>query len=686
MSEIKNILKRTERDLLDYGLAKNIFSLALFTLEEILFLYKDVSEKISVETIRSEKELYIKISILGENFLPEELEKKNDIHILSNIIKNTNFGIKHEYNNCENVVYLSIERYLPLLTNIKFAFSYFDKDNKHLIRGYIYNLLASLMMLIMPFFSGKLIVAYTNNVFTQVIFLSITILIARILYAIFFSFASIDYNKVSFYLFASLRKELMNKLFIVSDDVVEKNGSGPFMTRINNDAAKISELIAGFFNMISNIVYYLGACIASLLIDPIVFIFEVVTFIILYILERKRMLQFDIDRRKAICAEDFNSGMLLDIINGLSDIKIYNSNSFFNNKVDIATTNVAELNSVAKINSINKTRNNRIFVYLSYFVIALYIGFSINNGTMRIADAIVIFNYHTIIAEPFVALIQQFLDNKKDFSLSCERVIGLLKGNEFSKEINGDEVLDICNGSIEFKNVSFRYEDIVGNEKLVLNDVSFNIENNKKVAFVGKSGSGKSTILKLIAAQRNCSNGCIMIDGIDMRNLQKQSYRKHVSFVSQSPIFFNASIKENLLLAKPDATMEELIKACEMACILDDILNTKNGFDTILNEKGVRFSGGQRQRLAIARIFLRNTKIIIFDEATSALDSITEEKIIKNIEKFGQEHTIIFVAHRLSTVKNVDIIYVISDGKIVGSGKHDELMTNCNEYKELYSI
>ena len=275
-----------------------------------------------------------------------------------------------------------------------------------------------------------------------------------------------------------------------------------------------------------------------------------------------------------------------------------------------------------------------------------------------------------------------FLEDIKNFELAAERILEIIDSNKFPKEHFGTKHLDKVEGFIEFKNVSFGYEENVP----VLKEISFKIHPNETVSFVGKSGSGKSTIFNLITNLYNPDKGEILFDGIPLTSLDKDSIRGNLSLISQNPYIFNMSIRENLKIIKDDLTEEEMIDACKMACLHDFIISLKDGYDTIVGEGGVVLSGGQKQRLAIARALVLKTEIILFDEATSALDNETQYEIQQSIANMQGEYTILIIAHRLSTVINSDRILLIDDGKIVGEGTHHELLENNLIYQKLYKL
>lgn len=683
--DIISIKEKIEKELKEYSLKNDNISFASILVEEILLLYKYDTENTVISVKKNSKELYIEIIIPGSNISPRKLEENNSIYLLDNTINKTDFILTHTYNNNKNIIKISLERYFNIYNNMKFAFSYLRGDKKNLILGWIYNLIAIIVNLFIPYFTGKLITSYTEDVFEQIIFTAVLLFVCRQTYSIFISLAGIYYNKVSFNLYGCLQSELLNKLFSITDEKLEAHGSGQFIQRVNTDAREISDDVAGCFNIFSNAVYYIGVLLASLSFNKIVFIAELVTFFGLYFLENRRINHLDINRRKVMKIEEEHSEKILEEVSGATEIKIMNAKQFFIDKTNKSAQAVADLSNEANIDNTKMSALNTVYINICFFVIIVYLGYALHKGELSTSDTLVLYNYFTIISMPLVSLVQRYMNFKKNFSISCERSISLLKGNEFTKEVNTGIVLDQVKGDIEFKNVSFTYNNGENEKSIkVLDNISFKINAGTTIAIVGVSGSGKSTILKLISGQRDPNIGMVTIDDIDIMTINKDSLRSKMAIISQTPFFFNTTIRENLLLANPTATEEELIDACKKACIYDDIAATEHGFDTLLNEKGVRFSGGQKQRLSIARALLRKTKIIILDEATSAVDNIAQEKIMQSIKNIGNNYTIIIVAHRLSTIVNADKLLFLSNGKIIKEGKHEELLKTCPEYNTLY--
>ncbi|RIV68377.1 ABC transporter ATP-binding protein [Flagellimonas aequoris] len=264
---------------------------------------------------------------------------------------------------------------------------------------------------------------------------------------------------------------------------------------------------------------------------------------------------------------------------------------------------------------------------------------------------------------------------------AAERVLEVLESENPIKDKEGAEEKIDFNTGIELNNVGFKYE-----EDYVLKDFNLKVEKGKTVALVGQSGSGKSTVANLVTRFYDVNKGEILIDGTNIKDLTKKSLRGLMGLVTQDSILFNDSVKNNIALGKENATMEEIVAAAKVANAHDFIMDLPHGYDTNIGDGGGKLSGGQKQRLSIARAVLKNPPIMILDEATSALDTESERLVQDALEKMMQNRTSIVIAHRLSTIQNADTIVVMSKGKIVEQGTHDELMKAQNSYKKLVEM
>lgn len=336
----------------------------------------------------------------------------------------------------------------------------------------------------------------------------------------------------------------------------------------------------------------------------------------------------------------------------------------------------------------NKLKKDEIWYYglndMAYFMIELLI--LLTSGKLLVDGIITLPLF--LMMHSYMGKIDNFVENFSDFgvsfnkvSVSLNRINQILNNELYQDQIYGNKVLENPIGIIEFRNVKFKYRE---KEDYTLNDLNLLIKSNKKVAIVGRSGNGKTTIFNLLLRYFDANEGSILIDNINIKDLTEESLRNNISIIRQNPYLFNLTILENFKLVKKDVTLQEVRECCKKAYIDDYIMGLPNQYNTLIGEGGINLSGGQKQRLAIARVLLLNTKIILFDEATSALDNESQKFIKKSIDDLVNDHTIIIVAHRLSTIIDADMIYVIEKGKLIGSGTHKELLNNCLQYQNLY--
>ena len=294
-----------------------------------------------------------------------------------------------------------------------------------------------------------------------------------------------------------------------------------------------------------------------------------------------------------------------------------------------------------------------------------------------------------IVIETYVWRIDDVVESISDFGInynkvkvSLKRIDDILSNRVYQDEKFGKVNLKKPKGVIEFKDVSFRYRE---DEEYTLKNFNLTIEPNKKVAIVGRSGNGKSTIFNLLLRYFDSTEGDIFVDGNNIKDLTEKSLRSNISIIRQTPFLFNLSIMDNFRIVKKNITLKEVREVCKRAYIDDYIMSLPHKYETIIGEGGVNLSGGQKQRIAIARTLLINTKIILFDEATSALDNESQEYIKKTIDDLTKDHTIIIVAHRLSTIVDADIINVVDKGRLAASGTHKELLKKSETYRTLYN-
>lgn len=409
------------------------------------------------------------------------------------------------------------------------------------------------------------------------------------------------------------------------------------------------------------------------------FIYALITSIVIYFVNRKRLSKQYKAQKELKLIQETKTGLTSELVRGIRDIKVLNANKTILDQVSekIEETTKEEVHIMNIKRFFNYIENNiRALTDLGLIAIGCYL---YNNSLLTIPTFVIIYNYQNKIKNLLIGIVQLSEYNKK-FNVAANRVYEVIENDRFKKETFGNVTIKKLDGYIKFENVVFGY-----NKAKILKNMNFEIKPNERVAFVGKSGAGKTTIFNLITRLYHTTQGKILLDNVNINDLTCSTIRNNMSIITQNPYIFNFSIKDNLLLAKEKATMKEIREACKLACIDEYIMTLPNKYETIVGENGVILSGGQKQRLAIARALLMKTEIILFDEATSALDNETQFKIQEAINNLKGEYTILIIAHRLSTIIDSDKIFVVDDGKIIDSGSHKELLKNCKYYKNLYN-
>jgi ATP-binding cassette, subfamily B, putative efflux pump len=315
-------------------------------------------------------------------------------------------------------------------------------------------------------------------------------------------------------------------------------------------------------------------------------------------------------------------------------------------------------------------------------IVIIYAGYQVLLGHITVGTMVAFVGYIDRLYSPLRRLVNSSTTLTQSFA-SMDRMFEFL--DETYDIVDAPNAMDCkeVKGDIVFDNVTFAYDK---NELPVLRNISFSVKAGETIALVGMSGGGKSTLVSLIPRFYDVTAGRILLDGVDIRHFRVRSLRDKIGIVFQDSFLFSDSVKENILLGKPDATDEEVIAAAKAANAHDFIMSLPDGYDTKVGERGIKLSGGQKQRIAIARVFLKNPPLLIFDEATSALDLENEHYIQEALERLAKNRTTFIVAHRLSTITHADRIFLIENGKIVESGTHEELMAKQGSYYHLFTI
>lgn len=564
---------------------------------------------------------------------------------------------------------------------LKKTYAFAKKDKKYLIFFLIGSIFYCVLGVIVPLLTAKRIVSLTSELWLQVSLTTLAILIIELINVFILYIDNCFINRFFYSVKKNIQLKLAKETLKINMDTLNHNSSGLFIERINNDSDELANVFLILIDYITFLLSNIGVFISIFFLNKIIFLIYLLFLLVLFFGQKYAADKIQEKRKVMKKKQEKTSGFISELVRGAQDIKVLNAeNSFLHSAEtrieDLGNASIATFKTRARFKLINGSIRN----ILDFLVMMAGVGF-ILYGDLEVATMLIILSYRGNIMS-ISGNFENFLDNLKQFNLSAEKIFDVIESEKFPKETFGNKHLKKAEGNIEFKNVSFKYDE----EQEVLKDVNFKINPNETVSFVGKSGSGKSTIFNLIAGLYYPSGGQILIDGIPITELDKDSIRGNLSIISQNPYIFNMSIRENLQIIKEDLTEEEMIEACKMACLHDFILTLKDGYDTVVGESGVTLSGGQRQRLAIARALVQKTEIILFDEATSALDNETQAEIQKSIQNMQGEYTILIIAHRLSTVINSNRILLVEDGKIIASGTHQELLKKNKMYQNLYEL
>ncbi len=505
------------------------------------------------------------------------------------------------------------------------------------------------------------------------------------IYILLFAFLQIPRDKIYNYLeikfIENVSMDLYKKIDCLPAKAFEDIGVGEFINRLYNDPDRVMELLAKLIKLICKALVVVAILILAFSISWVIGLEIVIFGIVMGYISTKYFPKIKKTQEQIKKQSDAYVKTATENITGIREIKSLGI------KKNIEKSINGRLNAL--FTDTKKIKNHEVWYYgfnnLAYFtlqfVILLTCGYFFIQGKITYATFIMMEMYIWRIDE-VVESISEFGVSYNKVTVSLKRIDEIIYNRLYEDEHFGKKTLVNNAGVIEFKNVKFKYSE---DEDYTLNGLNLKVVPNKKIAVVGKSGNGKSTIFNLLLRYFDSTTGEILIDGINIKDLTEKSLRENISIIRQAPFLFNLTILENFKLVKPNVTLKEVRKYCKEAYIDDYIMSLPNKYNTVIGEGGINLSGGQKQRLAIARTLLLNTKIILFDEATSALDNESQEYIKKTINNLVKDHTIIIVAHRLSTIVDADIINIIDKGKLESSGTHEELLKTSKVYKNLYA-
>lgn len=480
-----------------------------------------------------------------------------------------------------------------------------------------------------------------------------------------------------------IRKQLYNHLQALSVRFYANNQVGQVISRVINDVEQTKDFIlTGLMNIWLDCITIIIALSIMFFLDvkltfAAIFIFPFYILTVYFFFGRLRKLT---RVRSQALAEV--QGFLHERVQGMSVIKSFaiednEAKNFDNHNKNFLQRAFQHTRwnaySFAAINTVTDLGPIIVIGVGSYLAIT---------GSITVGTLAAFVGYLEQLFGPLRRLVSSFTTLTQSFA-SMDRVFQLMDEDYDIKNGIGAQPIKISKGQIDLKHVSFKYNEI---EKEVLHDINLTINKGETVAFVGMSGGGKSTLINLIPRFYDVTQGEILIDHHNVKDFLTGSLRNQIGLVQQDNILFSDTVKENILLGRPDATDDEVVEAAKMANAHDFISNLPNGYDTEVGERGVKLSGGQKQRLSIARIFLNNPPVLILDEATSALDLESEAIIQEALDVLSKDRTTLIVAHRLSTITHADRIVVMENGRIVETGTHQQLINKRGAYEHLYSI
>lgn len=576
---------------------------------------------------------------------------------------------------------ISFKKYKDIFRNIKKSWKYVKKEKKRLFICLFFSVLLCVMSVIAPMFSAKMLLSITDGLFNTLLAVALFVLFIEILKGVLHYAYNMIFGKYLLNITLALQSEIAKETLKLEVSELDKKSSGVFIDRLNIDTRDIANIFTRLGDAIIDVLTNIGVLFAILVVNRLMFLYFVITLVVLFILENLKMKKaFEIEKERRKISEK-NTGLVGELVRGIRDIKALNATDSFLSATKLKLADALNKNyDMQKVNFSYSLGINVVSSVMNFIFIVLGVVL-INGKTLTISSFLVIYLYKDRV-QGLLRYIALVIELMKRFNLSCDRVFDIIDNDKFKKEKFGTYSKKKLDGELEFKNVYFSYD----NEKDVLKDISFSIKKYETISFVGKSGSGKSTILSLLSGLYKIEDdrGMVMVDGVNIKDYDRDSIRNNIAVVTQNPYIFNMSIRDNLKMVDPHLTDKKMKEVCEIASLDEFIETLPDKYDTLVGEGGLTLSGGQRQRLAIARALLKKSDIILLDEATSALDNETQNEIKKAINNMRGTYTIIIVAHRLSTVIDSDRIILIDKGKVVDEGSHNYLIKNNEVYKNLY--
>jgi ATP-binding cassette subfamily C protein len=577
---------------------------------------------------------------------------------------------------------------------LKYILKLLLENRKSLILGQIITIIAIIVSvpipLLLPLLVDEVLLNkpdfFVNNIddlfgsgtaFYYIAIVTFIVLFLRLIYFIFGVIITKIFTKISKYVTFKIRERLLNHLELVNMNEYESLGSGSIGANLVTDVNTLDNFIVSVASkFIASILTLIAVAIVIIKIDLILGLMILFVQPIIMIISKKIANKTGLLKKEENKAIEIFQNNINETLDLFGQIKASNKEKFFFQE------------SISKAKEIQKTSNEFNYKSVAYerfsftiFLFAFEIFRAVGLVLVAYSDLSIglmfaMFGYIWFIMTP----VQDILTMQYSYASANAAINRINKILDLKIEKNGNKELikESKKIDISIKNLSFSYNE----NKKTLQDISFDINSGEKVAIIGASGSGKTTIAHIISGFYSKDSGDILYNNISIDELNRQSLRENIFLVLQMPILFNNSLRFNITMGNDNISNEKIYEALKISQLFETVDNMPQKLDTIVGKHGIRLSGGQRQRLSIARMIIANPAVVIFDESTSALDVHTETKLFTELEEFLKSKTVITIAHRLSTVKNADMIYVLEDGKLVQSGKHQQLEEQEGHYLE----
>ena len=481
---------------------------------------------------------------------------------------------------------------------------------------------------------------------------------------------------------ADVQKDMLKSLISSDTNYIDKSHSGNFISKLNADVFMLQNLISvALLNLFKDSFTLIGLLCVMFFQNWKLSLIAIIMIPLAGYTAKVLGKRISKASLQELQKTEIFTKKLVEIFKNHKLIKIFQAEKTENSRSHKSLDDLKKKMIKTQVVFMRNTPIMETLTGIMIAVLLIYSGTLINNDELEINNFFSFLAAMMLAYQPVRALAGLNISINQGLT-AAKRVLPIVDIENEIKDNKNYPNLIFKNGEINFSNIYFNYN--IKTDKSALTKINLDIPGGKTTALVGPSGSGKSTILSLIPRFYDPQNGEIKIDNQIIKDVNLASLRKHISLVSQETTLFDDTIKNNLLYAKPDASMENLEKAANDSFSMEFISELPDKFETIIGENGLRLSGGQKQRISIARAMLKNSSIILLDEATSALDSETEEKIQNAIQRLTKNKTTVIIAHRLSTILNSNLIYVIENGKVVDKGTHKTLLANSETYKNFY--